>query len=143
MATIVIAEKPSMARDIAKVLGANQRANGHLHSNDYIVTWAIGHLVTLAQPHEINPAWKSWSSELLPMLPQQWTLSLNPKTEDQFQIVAALMTQNEARHTDLRHRCRARRRADFPLHPPAKRLHQALSTPLDLLSHPRRHSHRL
>jgi len=96
MATVVVAEKPSMARDIAKVLGAKQRANGHLHGNGYIVTWAIGHLVTLAQPHEINPQWKSWSTELLPMLPQQWQLTLNPHTEEQFQIVAHLMTQNES-----------------------------------------------
>jgi DNA topoisomerase IA len=53
----VLAEKPSVARDIASVLGATSKGDGYLHGNGYVVTWAIGHLAALAQPHEINPAW--------------------------------------------------------------------------------------
>ena len=55
----VLAEKPSVARDIARVLGAGTKGNGYLHGNGYVVTWAIGHLAALAQPHEINPEWRA------------------------------------------------------------------------------------
>ena len=67
----VLAEKPSVARDIARVLGAESRGNGYLHGNGYVVTWAIGHLAALAQPHEINPAWEQWRRNSLPMLPRR------------------------------------------------------------------------
>src|SRR5580698_10900147 len=56
----VLAEKPSVARDIASVLGATARGEGYLHGNGYVVTWAIGHLAALAQPHEIRPEWRAW-----------------------------------------------------------------------------------
>ena len=65
----VLAEKPSVARDIARVLGATKQGQGYLHGNGYVVTWAIGHLAALAQPHEIQPEWKHWRRDLLPMLP--------------------------------------------------------------------------
>ena len=65
----VVAEKPSVARDIARVLNATKRGDGYLHGDGYVVTWAIGHLVALAQPHEIQPQWRSWRRDLLPMLP--------------------------------------------------------------------------
>ena len=70
----MVAEKPSVARDIARVLGARQAGEGYLHGNGYIVTWAIGHLVSLPQPHEINASWKSWRWDQLPMLPHEWPL---------------------------------------------------------------------
>ncbi len=85
--TAVIAEKPSVARDIAKVLGATERGEGFLRGNGYLVTWAIGHLVTLAQPHEIRPEWKRWSRDHLPMLPQEWPLVVPEETGKQFAIV--------------------------------------------------------
>src|SRR6202162_1493201 len=72
MTVAVLAEKPSVARDIAKVLGAATKGEGYLHGNGYVVTWAIGHLAALAQPHEIHPRWKSWRRETLPMLPEVW-----------------------------------------------------------------------
>ena len=87
----VIAEKPSVARDIAKVLGANQKGNGYLHGGGYIVTWAIGHLVSLAQPHEIRPEWKQWRRHLLPMLPEDWPLVVYDKTKDQFEVVRQIL----------------------------------------------------
>ena len=81
-----------MARDIAKVLGANQKGNGYLHGGGYIVTWAIGHLVALAQPHEIQPEWKQWRRHLLPMLPREWPLVVYDKTKDQFEVVKKIVT---------------------------------------------------
>jgi DNA topoisomerase-3 len=94
-ATAVIAEKPSVARDIAKVLGANQKGDGYLHGGGYVVTWAIGHLVALAQPHEIRPEWKQWRRNLLPMLPREWPLVVYDKTKDQFETVRKIITSDK------------------------------------------------
>ena len=90
--TAVIAEKPSVARDLAAHLGATKRGEGYLHGEGVVVTWAIGHLVGLAQPHEINPAWKAWRRELLPMLPQQFPLVVQEETKDQFDVVRRILT---------------------------------------------------
>ncbi len=87
----VLAEKPSVARDIAKVLGANTKGDGYLHGNGYVVTWAIGHLASLAQPHEIRPEWKPWRRELLPMLPSSWPLVIYEKTKDQFEVIRKIL----------------------------------------------------
>jgi DNA topoisomerase-3 len=87
----VLAEKPSVARDIARELGANGRSDGYLHGNGYVVTWAVGHLVSLAQPHEINTEWRKWHRSLLPMLPSQWPLVVYEKTKDQFEIVKRIL----------------------------------------------------
>src|SRR5579883_1584566 len=89
--TAVVAEKPSVARDIARVLRATQQGNGYLHGNGYIVTWAIGHLVSLAQPHEIRPEWKQWRREHLPMLPKSWPLVTYENTKDQFDVVQRIL----------------------------------------------------
>ena len=91
MTIVVVAEKPSVARDIALVVGARTRASGWLHGNGYVVTWAIGHLVGLAQPHEINPDWKAWRAESLPMLPDHWPLAVLESTKEQFRIVKKLI----------------------------------------------------
>jgi len=87
----VLAEKPSVARDIARELGATSRGDGYLHGNRYVVTWALGHLVALAQPHEINPEWRSWRRDRLPLLPQQWPLVVYEKTKGQFEVVARIL----------------------------------------------------
>ncbi|HNZ03848.1 MAG TPA: toprim domain-containing protein, partial [Myxococcota bacterium] len=86
MYTVVLAEKPAMARDIAKVLGADRKGAGCLQGNDWIVTWAIGHLVSIAEPHEINPEWKRWAWNRLPILPKDWQLKVLPGTADQFEV---------------------------------------------------------
>ena len=86
-AIAVLAEKPSVARDIARVLGAAKQGDGYLHGSGYVVTWAIGHLAALAQPHEINPEWRHWRRDLLPMLPRQWPLVIYEKTKKQFDVV--------------------------------------------------------
>jgi DNA topoisomerase-3 len=87
----VLAEKPSVARDIAKTLGATSKGVGYLHGNGYVVTWAIGHLASLAQPHEIQPEWKTWRRDLLPMLPESWPLVVYEKTKDQFETVRKIL----------------------------------------------------
>jgi DNA topoisomerase-3 len=91
----VLAEKPSVARDIARVLGANERGDGYLKGNGYVVTWAIGHLVGLAQPHEIRPDWKKWSRALLPMLPAEWPLVVSKETHTQFGVVKRILNAPE------------------------------------------------
>ena len=80
-----------MARDIAKVLRASSKGEGYLHGNGYVVTWAIGHLAALAQPHEIRPEWKAWRRELLPMLPETWPLVVYEKTKEQFETVQKIL----------------------------------------------------
>ena len=92
---VVLAEKPSVARDIASVLGASQRGEGCLRGNGYVVTWAIGHLVALAQPHEINPDWKRWRRDHLPMLPRDWPLIVSEETKAQFEVVRRSITAPE------------------------------------------------
>ena len=87
----VLAEKPSVARDIASVLGATSKGDGYLHGNGYVVTWAIGHLAALAQPHEINPAWRQWRRDHLPILPTEWPLVVYEKTKDQFEVVRKIV----------------------------------------------------
>src|SRR4051795_11614291 len=87
----VLAEKPSVARDIARVLGADKKGDGFLHGSGYVVTWAIGHLVALAEPHEINPNWRRWTREQLPMIPREWPLVVYPKTKDQFDVVQKIL----------------------------------------------------
>ncbi|HEX3744504.1 MAG TPA: DNA topoisomerase 3 [Bryobacteraceae bacterium] len=87
----VLAEKPSVARDIARVLGAGSKGDGYLHGNGYVVTWAIGHLAALAQPHEIQPEWRSWRRNLLPMLPAAWPLVVYENTKDQFEVVRKIL----------------------------------------------------
>ena len=75
MATVVLTEKPSVACDIARVLGANKRGQGYDEGNGYIVIWALGHLVQFAEPDDYGPPWNSrWSFEQLPMIPEQWKL---------------------------------------------------------------------
>ena len=88
----VLTEKPSVARDIARVLGADKQGEGYLQGKGYVVTWAIGHLVSLAQPHEINPQWRQWRMDLLPILPEQWPLVVYERTKDQFEVVRKILT---------------------------------------------------
>ena len=87
MTVAVVAEKPSVARDIAQVLGARERGEGCLRGGGYVVTWAIGHLVVLAEPHELSPRWKEWRLADLPILPEDWRLTVAEATRDQFNSV--------------------------------------------------------
>src|ERR1700678_569418 len=87
----VLAEKPSVARDIARVLGADKRGDGYLQGNGYVVTWAIGHLVSLAEPHQMSPQWKQWRLESLPILPDQWPLVVYERSKEQFEVVQKIL----------------------------------------------------
>jgi DNA topoisomerase III len=91
----VVAEKPAVARDIAQVLGALTREEGGLRGNGYVVTWAIGHLVGLAEPHELNPRWKDWRLAELPILPEDWRLVVSEGTRDQFENVRRILMARE------------------------------------------------
>ena len=91
----VVAEKPAVARDIARVLGAERRGDGCLVGNGYIVTWAIGHLVGLAQPHEIRPEWRRWQREGLPMLPREWPLVVAEERREQFEAVRRILDDGD------------------------------------------------
>lgn len=87
MKSLVIAEKPSVARDIARVLKCRKNISGAIEGDRYIVTWGLGHLVTLADPEEYDAAWKEWKMEALPMLPQEWKLVVIRQTAKQYQNV--------------------------------------------------------
>ena len=91
---VCIAEKPSVARDIAEVLGAHTRKEGYIEGNGYQVTWTFGHLCTLKEPHEYTPNWKSWSLSSLPMIPPRFGIKLighDPGIEKQFHVIEWLM----------------------------------------------------
>lgn len=88
---LVIAEKPSVAQSIAAVLGATQRKDGYLEGNEYLVSWCVGHLVELAQPESYEEAWKKWSYESLPIIPQEWQHEVKSDTKAQYQILKKLM----------------------------------------------------
>ena len=90
---VCIAEKPSVAKDIAHVLGANTAHQGYMEGNGYQVTWTFGHLCTLKEPHDYSPVWKQWSLGSLPMLPAPFGIKLidSPSITKQFQIIEGLM----------------------------------------------------
>ena len=92
---LVIAEKPSVGRDIARVLGAKQKGDGYLFGERWIVSWAIGHLVTLCNPEEIDPIYKKWSTDTLPILPETIKTKVLPKTRSQFSVLKKLMNSAE------------------------------------------------
>ena len=92
---VVVAEKPSVGRDIARVLGCRERGEGCLRGEKYIVTWAVGHLVTLMEPDEIDEKYKRWSFETLPILPEKIPLKVIRQTKTQFQILKQLMNDSE------------------------------------------------
>ena len=87
MKSVVLAEKPSVARDIARVLKCSKNLNGALEGEKYIVTWALGHLVTLADPEEYDQKYKEWKMEDLPMLPEHMNLVVIRQTGKQYQAV--------------------------------------------------------
>ncbi|MED3038682.1 DNA topoisomerase III [Bacillus tropicus] len=93
--SVVIAEKPSVARDIAKVLKCTKKGNGFLEGDKYIVTWALGHLVTLADPEVYDNKYKTWNLEDLPMLPERMKLVVIKQTGKQFNAVKHQLTRND------------------------------------------------
>ena len=92
---VVLAEKPSVGRDMARVLKCQNKQNGYFEGPKYIVTWSLGHLVTLADPEAYDPKYKQWRSEDLPMLPDRLNLVVIRQTNRQFQVVKKLLNRND------------------------------------------------
>lgn len=95
MKSLVIAEKPSVGRDIARVLQCKQGGNGFLEGKDYVVTWALGHLIELSDPESYGNQWKEWKLETLPMLPEKLEIQVIKKTSRQYQTVKAQMYRKD------------------------------------------------
>lgn len=92
---LVLAEKPSVARELAQVLGATTKNKNYFEGPNYIVTWALGHLLSLKMPEDLKPEWKTWSLETLPMVPKKWENKPLPKTTPQLKAIAALAKRND------------------------------------------------
>ena len=94
---VCIAEKPSVARDIARMLGATTKMDGYYEGNDYQVTWVFGHLCTLKEPHDYDPMWKQWMMETLPIIPSTFGIKLkNDKgVSKQFNLIKRLIDNAE------------------------------------------------
>ncbi len=88
---LVIAEKPSVAQSIARVIGAGERKDGYMEGKGFIVSWCIGHLVELAQPDAYSDTWKKWSYESLPMIPEEWQTEVKSDTAAQYKVLKKLM----------------------------------------------------
>lgn len=95
MKALVLAEKPSVARDIARVLGCHTNISGAIEGERYVVTWGLGHLVTLADPEEYDPKYKEWKLEDLPMMPQPFKLEVIRQTGKQYQAVRAQLHRKD------------------------------------------------
>lgn len=93
--SLVLAEKPSVGREIARVLGCKRGGGGYLEGDRYVVTWALGHLVTLADPDVYEKKWEKWDMQTLPMLPQNMKLVVIPQTGRQFRVVQGLMKRGD------------------------------------------------
>ena len=92
---LVIAEKPSVGREIASVIGATTKKDGYYEGNGYLVSWAIGHLVELAEPHMYDPGLKEWKLETLPFIPDRFKYKLNKSTSQQFNVLKSLINRND------------------------------------------------
>ncbi len=95
MKSLIIAEKPSVARDIARVLRCSKNINGVLEGEKYVITWALGHLVTLADPEGYDEKYKEWRMEHLPMLPEKFELVVIKQTGKQYQVVKSQIRRND------------------------------------------------
>lgn len=95
MKILIIAEKPSVGRDIARVLKCNQKGDGFLHNENYIISWAIGHLATLKEPEEYDPNLKKWKMQDLPIIPQTMGLKALPKTVKQLNLLKKMLNSKE------------------------------------------------
>lgn len=94
--TLIIAEKPSVARELAAVLGVRGRGEGCLQGPGHVVTWAVGHLVNIAEPAQQNPAWAGrWAMGQLPMLPARFTLGILPSTASQYEIIRRYLLDDD------------------------------------------------
>ena len=92
---LVIAEKPSVARSIAEVIGATESKDGYMEGNGYLVSWCVGHLVELAQPESYGKQWKKWTYESLPVKPENWQYEVKADTKAQYDVLCQLMHRED------------------------------------------------
>ena len=92
---LIIAEKPSVGRELAGIVGAKERKDGYISGNGYIVTWAVGHLTELATPEEYDENLKAWKLDTLPVIPDRFKTIVSKKTSRQYKIVKDLMNSKE------------------------------------------------
>lgn len=92
---LVLAEKPSVAKDLATILKADKKTKHYYEGKDYIVTWALGHLLTLKMPEEMKKEWKTWDLKTLPLLPTQWPVKVLPKTAPQLKSIQSLSKRKD------------------------------------------------
>lgn len=95
MKQLILTEKPSVAKDLSKVLGANQKHKNYYEGPKVIVTWALGHLLTLKMPEDLNKEWQSWQLETLPMLPKKIGIKPLPKTRPQLKAIQQLVKRKD------------------------------------------------
>ena len=88
---LVIAEKPSVAQALARVIGANKRCDGYLEGRGYLVSWCVGHLVELSAPERYDERYAKWQLEDLPILPENWLYEISQETEKQYWTLKSLM----------------------------------------------------
>ena len=92
---VVIAEKPSVGKELAKVLGCRERGDGFVSNDKYIVTWAVGHLVALSMPNEIDAKYQKWDKKDLPILPESIPLKVITASRKQYEVVKKLMNDKD------------------------------------------------
>ena len=92
---LVLAEKPSVAMSLSKVIGANQRGDGYMEGNGYLVSWCVGHLVELSQPEAYDEKYAKWRYDDLPILPEHWQYQVSASTKKQFGILKKLMQRKD------------------------------------------------
>lgn len=92
---LIITEKPSVAKDIAKVLNINRNRDGYMENNEYLITWCVGHLIQLAYPEAYDSKYKSWNINDLPIFPRQFKYMINPSTQKQYETVKSLMLRDD------------------------------------------------
>jgi DNA topoisomerase-3 len=108
---LIVAEKPSVARDIARVLGVRAQGRGSLQGGERVITWCVGHLVELDEPAAYDPRWKSWRLDTLPMIPERFRLRPVGSSKDQLEVVRQLLC--ERRFTEVVNACDAGREGEL------------------------------
>lgn len=93
MKTLILTEKPSVAADFAKALNVNGRKDGYIEDKNYIITWAVGHLVELLEPDEYDSKWKSWRLDMLPIIPDKFQYKPISRTETQLDVIKKLLSR--------------------------------------------------
>lgn len=93
---LVLAEKPSVAQSIAKVLGVNERCDGYLEENGHVVSWCVGHLVELFEPEGYDEKYSKWNYDDLPIVPDEWKYQVSAGTRKQFGVLRQLMKRDDA-----------------------------------------------